>query len=251
MAERQYRGGFHAALAALEAAEPPDEVLLVENRRDQRAARVREAARRRGVPLQRCTRDRLDLLLPGVKHQGVAVRVAVGAAVPDADTLLYTPPGPDALILALDGVQDPRNLGACMRSAEAAGAAAVLIPRDRAAQLSPAAHKASAGSSERLPLITVTNLARALEQLRELGYWVVGLAGDAEAGLYETDLTGPLVLVMGAEEGGMRRLTRERCDRLLAIPMDSAVESLNVSVAAAVCLFEARRQRIARARPGG
>lgn len=243
MAERHYRGGFHAALAALEAAEPPDEVLLIESRRDQRAARVREAARRRGVPLQRCTRDRLDLLLPGVKHQGVAVRVAVGAAVPDADSLLYTPPEPDALILALDGVQDPRNLGACLRSAEAAGATAVLIPRDRAAQLSPAAHKASAGSSERLPLIAVTNLARALEQLRELGYWISGLAGDAEASLWEAELAGPLVLVMGGEEGGMRRLTRERCDRLLAIPMAGAVESLNVSVAAAVCLFEARRQR--------
>ncbi|WP_043767446.1 23S rRNA (guanosine(2251)-2'-O)-methyltransferase RlmB [Algiphilus aromaticivorans] len=251
MAERQYRGGFHAALAALEAAEPPDEVLLIESRRDQRAARVREAARRRGVPLQRCTRDRLDLLLPGVKHQGVAVRVAVGAAVPDADSLLYTPPSPDALILALDGVQDPRNLGACMRSAEAAGAGAVLIPRDRAAQLSPAAHKASAGSSERLPLVSVTNLARALEQLRELGYWILGLEGESELSLWDAELAGPLVLVMGAEEGGMRRLTRERCDRLLSIPMAGATESLNVSVAAAVCLFEARRQRVARGAPAG
>lgn len=243
MAERHYRGGFHAALAALEAADPPDEVLLVENRRDQRAARVREAARRRGVPLQRCTRDRLDLLLPGIKHQGVAVRVPAGAAVPDADSLLYTPPAHDALILALDGVQDPRNLGACMRSAEATGATAVLIPRDRAAQLSPAAHKASAGSSERVPLVAVTNLARALGQLHELGYWISGLAGDAESSLWGAELAGPLVLVMGGEEGGMRRLTRERCDRLLAIPMAGAVESLNVSVAAAVCLFEARRQR--------
>ena len=148
-------------------------------------------------------------------------------------------------------MQDPRNLGACLRSAEAAGATAVLIPRDRAAQLSPAAHKASAGSSERVPLIAVTNLARALEQLRELGYWISGLAGDAEASLWEAELAGPLVLVMGGEEGGMRRLTRERCDRLLAIPMAGAVESLNVSVAAAVCLFEARRQRVARGAPAG
>lgn len=250
MADRHYRGGFHAALAALEAAEPPDEVLLVEARRDQRAARVREAARRRGVALQRCSRDRLDLLLPGVKHQGVAVRVAAGAAVPDADALLYTPPAADALVLALDGVQDPRNLGACLRSAEAAGASAVLIPRDRAAQLSPAAHKASAGSSERVPLVAVTNLARSLDKLHELGYWISGLAGDADSSLYATDMSGPLVLVMGAEETGMRRLTRERCDRLLAIPMAGGAESLNVSVAAAVCLFEVRRQRIARHGPG-
>lgn len=251
MAERQYRGGFHAALAALEAAEPPDEVLLVENRRDQRAARVREAARRRGVPLQRCTRDRLDLLLPGVKHQGVAVRVPAGAVVPDSEALLYTPPAEDALVLVLDGVQDPRNLGACLRSAEAAGATAVIIPRDRAVQLTPAAHKVSAGSSERVPLLSVTNLARALEQLAELGYWITGLDGAAEASVWDIALTGPQALVMGAEEGGMRRLTRERCDRLVAIPMAGEVESLNVSVAAAVCLFEARRQRVAPAGVGG
>ncbi|MCK5769630.1 23S rRNA (guanosine(2251)-2'-O)-methyltransferase RlmB [Algiphilus sp.] len=250
MPREHYVGGFHAVLAALESADPPSEVLIADSRRDGRAARVREQARTRGVPLQRCARDRLDLLLPGIRHQGVAARVAAQAASADPDALLYTPPEPDALLLVLDGVQDPRNLGACLRSAEAAGAGAVIVPRDRSAQMSPAVRKVAAGSAERVPLVPVTNLARALDRLRELGYWVVGLAGDADESLWSVRLDGPLVMVMGAEEGGMRRLTRERCDRVLRIPMAGEVESLNVSVAAAVCLFEARRQRAAAAATG-
>lgn len=244
MAER-YIGGFHAVIAAMESATPPQEVLLSSSRQDQRAARVRSLSRSTGVPLRVEARDRLDLLLPGVRHQGVVARLAETALVaPDPDSLFLSPPEPDALLLVLDGVQDPHNLGACLRSAEAAGAAAVLIPRDRAAQMSPAVHKVSAGSAERVPLVPVTNLSRSLEQLQKLGYWVFGLAGE-EGGqpLWEADFRRPTVLVLGAEAQGLRRLTRERCDLLLRIPMSGAVESLNVSVAAAVCLFEVARQR--------
>ena len=143
----------------------------------------------------------------------------------------------------LDGVTDPHNLGACLRSAAAAGATAVVVPKDRSAPLNAAARKAAAGGAEAVPLVRVTNLARAMEQLRRDGVWIVGLAGEAEQSLYQRELTGPLALVLGAEGEGMRRLTREHCDFLVRIPIDAAMESLNVSVAAGICLFEARRQR--------
>ncbi len=147
------------------------------------------------------------------------------------------------LFLALDGVTDPHNLGACLRSADAAGASAVIVPRDRSASLTPAAAKAASGAAETVPLITVANLARTLRTLREQGMWVVGLAGDTDTVLYQVDLTLPTVLVMGAEGEGLRRLTRETCDHLAAIPMAGSVSSLNVSVAAGIALFEVVRQR--------
>ncbi len=147
------------------------------------------------------------------------------------------------LLLVLDGVQDPHNLGACLRSADAAGADAVLAPRDRAAGLTPAVRKVAAGAAEHLPFVVVTNLARALRALRERGVRVVGTAGEAETSLYAAELRGPLALVVGGEARGLRRLTREHCDLLVALPMAGAVESLNVSVAAGVALFEAVRQR--------
>jgi 23S rRNA (guanosine2251-2'-O)-methyltransferase len=156
---------------------------------------------------------------------------------------LERPATPERLLLALDGVQDPHNLGACLRTAEAVGVDAVIIPRDRSASLTAVARKAAAGSAERVPVIAVTNLARTLERLQTLGYWLTGLAGEATETLYEVDFTGPTVLVMGAEGEGLRRLTRERCDRLVRIPMQGKAESLNVSVATAVCLYEAFRQR--------
>ena len=149
----------------------------------------------------------------------------------------------DTLVLVLDGVQDPHNLGACLRTAEAAGVHAVIVPKDRAAGLTPVARKVAAGSAERVPVITVTNLARTLKRLADLGYWVTGLAGEAETSLFEADLTGPRVLVLGAEGEGLRRLTKEHCHQLVRIPMAGKAESLNVSVAAAVCLYEAVRQR--------
>jgi 23S rRNA (guanosine2251-2'-O)-methyltransferase len=151
--------------------------------------------------------------------------------------------GPSSLLLILDGVTDPRNLGACLRTAAGAGVQAVLVPRDRSAGLGPAALKAAAGADALVPLVEVVNLARAITELQEAGVRVVGADGNAEDGLWSVDLRGPLALALGAEGSGLRRLTRERCDATLRIPMAGGLESLNVSVAAGICLFEARRQR--------
>lgn len=237
-----YIGGFHAVMAALEdGAVKPLEVLLAEHRQDERSRRVAELARAAGVPLRLRSKSELDLLAPELRHQGVLAQMPVQAF--GGEDALDIPATPDKLILVLDGVQDPHNLGACLRTAEAAGVHAVVIPKDRAAGLTPVARKAAAGAAERVPVITVTNLARSLVRLKELGYWLTGLAGEASENLYETDLTGPRVLVLGAEGGGLRRLTKEHCDRLVKIPMQGKTESLNVSVAAAVCLYEAYRQR--------
>jgi 23S rRNA (guanosine2251-2'-O)-methyltransferase len=146
-------------------------------------------------------------------------------------------------VLILDCVQDPHNLGACLRSADAAGACAVIVPRDRSAAMSPVVAKAAAGAAETVPLVAVTNLARAMEELKQEGVWIAGAAGEAERSVYELDLTGPLGWALGAEGEGLRRLTRERCDWLARIPLQGTVDSLNVSVAAGVCLFETQRQR--------
>ena len=143
----------------------------------------------------------------------------------------------------LDGVTDPHNLGAVLRTADAAGVHAVIIPKDKSATLNATVRKVACGAAEVVPLVAVTNLARALEKLRQKGLWVVGTAGDAEQTLYQQDMTGPLIVVMGAEGSGMRRLTREHCDYLVHVPMQGTVSSLNVSVATGVCLFEAQRQR--------
>lgn len=157
------------------------------------------------------------------------------------DTLTATP-----LLLILDGVQDPHNLGACMRTADAAGVHAVIAPKDRAATLTETVQRIACGAAERLPFVQATNLARTLEQLKERGLWVVGTASEAEQTVYEVNLTGPLAIVVGFEGAGLRRLTRDKCDVLARIPMFGSVESLNVSVAAGVCLFEAVRQRLPR-----
>jgi 23S rRNA (guanosine2251-2'-O)-methyltransferase len=151
--------------------------------------------------------------------------------------------GPRTLLLLLDGVTDPRNLGACLRTAEAAGVQAVIVPRDRSANMTPVVASAAAGAAESLPLIAVTNLARSMQELREAGVWIAGAAGEAEKTLYEIDLTGPIAWALGAEGEGLRRLTRERCDVLARIPLHGQVESLNVSVATGICLFETQRQR--------
>ena len=147
------------------------------------------------------------------------------------------------LLLVLDGVTDPHNLGACLRTADAAGALAVIIPKDKSATLNATVRKVACGAAEVIPLVAVTNLARTLEKLQQRGLWIVGTAGEAEQEIYEQDLSGPIVLVMGAEGKGMRRLTREHCDFLVRLPMAGSVSSLNVSVATGVCLFEALRQR--------
>jgi len=218
---------------------------VLETRRDARLARLLDAAARAGVAVHPVGRAELETLAPGARHQGVVAAYA-GGPLPlgeaDFDGLLAGVEGPP-LVLVLDGVQDPHNLGACLRSADGAGAHAVIAPRDRAVGLTPAARKVASGAAEALPFVQVTNLARTLRSLKDLGLRVVGAAGAAGQALYDADLTGPLALVLGAEGAGLRRLTREACDELVRIPMAGTVESLNVSVAAAVCLYEAVRQR--------
>ncbi|HEU0198191.1 MAG TPA: 23S rRNA (guanosine(2251)-2'-O)-methyltransferase RlmB [Nevskiaceae bacterium] len=235
-------GGFHAVLALIDnAAAPPREILVVDSRHDRRMQDLQARARAAGVVVRVVPRYELDLRAPGLRHQGVLASVAVAA--PAGEAVLEGPAPADGLLLALDGVTDPHNLGACLRTAEATGVQALIVPRDRAASLTPVARKAAAGAAERVPCVAVTNLSRSLGDLRDRGYWIVGLAGEGVESLYDVDLRGPVVLVVGAEGSGLRRLTRERCDHLVRIPMAGAIESLNVSVAAAVCLYEAVRQR--------
>lgn len=243
-----YIGGFHAVLAALEdGRQKPFEVLIADSRNDDRARKVRVLAQELNVPVRVVGRSDLDLKVPGLRHQGVLALMPQTELA--GEDVLKASAEEGRMFLALDGVQDPHNLGACLRTAEAAGASAVIVPKDRAASLTAVARKVAAGSAERVPVVAVTNLSRTLEQLKERGYWLTGLAGEGEETLYDVDLTGPLVLVLGAEGEGLRRLTRETCDRVVHIPMLGKAESLNVSAAAAVCLFEAFRQR--RAKPGG
>jgi len=242
MSGELYAAGWHVVIAALEGeGAKPLEIFMVAGRADERARRVQQLAQQHSVPIHTLSRGDLDFRAGGLRHQGVLARMPERELA--GEEILEQPAQPQSLILVLDGVQDPHNLGACLRTAEAAGVHAVVIPRDRSAGLTPVAQKASAGASERVPLVAVTNLARTLRRLQELGYWLTGLAGDATESLYDADLTGPLALVLGAEGEGLRRLTRETCDRLVRIPMHGQAESLNVSVAAGVCLYEVLRQR--------
>ena len=210
-----------------------------------RLRELHELARAAEVAVQPASADELDALAGGERHQGAVAEVAPRAGDPETqleealEVLGDTP----ALLLVLDGVTDPHNLGACLRSADAAGVAAVIVPRDRAAGLTPVVRKVAAGAADNVPLVAVVNLARTLRDLKSRGLWLVGTTGESDRTLYDLDLTGPTVLVMGSEGEGMRRLTREACDELVALPMAGAVESLNVSVATGVALFEAVRQR--------
>ena len=244
-ARRHFVYGLHAVAAVLERA--PERVLelwIAEPRDDQRVRDLKAAARAVGIQVQSLGADALQKLVGDVNHQGAAA--AVRPLKPwDEDDLMQLLDGAPALplLLVLDGVTDPHNLGACLRTADAVGAQAVIIPRDRSAGVDGVVRKVAAGAAEFVPVATVTNLARTLDLLKERQIWVVGAAGEAEQTLYTADLNRPLALVLGAEGAGMRRLTRERCDFLVRIPMSGQVESLNVSVAAGVALFEARRQR--------
>ena len=195
------------------------------------------------VSVGNCERREMDAWVEGV-HQGVVAEVSPSQVWGEAmlEELLDRSEGVP-LLLVLDGVTDPHNLGACLRTADAAGALAVIVPKDKSATLNATVRKVACGAAEVIPLVAVTNLARTLEKLQQRGLWLVGTAGEAEQELYQQDMTGPTVLVMGAEGKGMRRLTREHCDYLVRLPMAGSVSSLNVSVAAGVCLFEAVRQR--------
>ncbi len=238
--------GLHAVAAALNYEPEQLRELWVERQRcDARMQALLDQAAGQGVPVHRTERAELDRLSGGARHQGVVARLVVRQrSLDEADLpeLLAAAAGP-ALLLVLDGVQDPHNLGACLRSAAAAGAHAVIAPADRAAGLNATVRKVASGAADLVPFVPVTNLARTLRGLQEQGVWIVGAAGEAAASLYEVDLTPPTALVLGAEEKGLRRLTREVCDHLARIPMAGGMESLNVSVAAGIFLFEARRQR--------
>ena len=237
--------GLHAVSAALEQAPERIRVLYVQKGRagDRRKEALADQARTLGVRVEFVDRGWLDRKADGA-HQGV---LAVSQALALADEKAFEAAWPDLpgprLVLALDGVQDPRNLGACLRSAGAAGVQAVLLPKRNSAPVSAAALKTAAGVAESLFLVSVTNLARRLDWLKSQGAWVIGAAGEATAAYYEADFTSDAVLVMGGEEKGLKRLTRDKCDQLVRIPMAEGVESLNVSVAAGVLLFEVVRQR--------
>jgi 23S rRNA (guanosine2251-2'-O)-methyltransferase len=238
--------GFHAVNARLRHSAASIETLYVDaTRRDARMQQLLDRARGAGVKVTVGDAERLKRLAAGSTHQGVVALCREAELARTLDDVLAAVDA-QTLLLLLDGVTDPRNLGACMRTAEAAGAQALIVPRDRSAGLTPVVAAAAAGAAETLPLIAVTNLARAMEQIREAGVWIAGAVGEAEQTLYEIDLSGPLAWALGAEGQGLRRLTREKCDWLARIPLQGQTESLNVSVASGVCLFETLRQRRAK-----
>lgn len=237
--------GLHAVEAALR--NDPERVKRLyykTSRQDKRLTELLSLARKAGVSLQGSDEKTLAKMSGGQRHQGVIAdyQAVEPGGEGDLEQLLDTLEHPPFL-LVLDGVTDPHNLGACLRSADAAGIDAVIMPRDNAVGLTPVVRKVASGAAETVPSFVVTNLSRTLAGLQQRGIWTVGTSDDAPQTLYEQDLTGPLALIMGAEGKGMRRLTREHCDYLVSIPMAGQVESLNISVAAGVCLFEAVRQR--------
>jgi 23S rRNA (guanosine2251-2'-O)-methyltransferase len=244
--KRNYVYGLHAVNAVLERA--PDRVLelwIAQPRAaEARVHDLKERAQRAGVHIHAASAEALLKLVGDVAHQGAVAAVRPLKSWDEDDLAVWLDRlTADPLLLILDGVTDPHNLGACLRTADAAGAHAVIIPKDRAATLDGVARKVAAGAAEFIPVASVTNLARTLEALKQRGVWIVGTEGEAAESLYSADLKRPLALVLGAEGSGMRRLTREKCDFLVRIPMAGHMESLNVSVAAGIVLFEALRQR--------
>ena len=237
--------GLHAVSAAMRhGPEQVQEIWVDRGRRDRALSEIRNLASQHDVPLHEVDRRALDALAPDARHQGVVARArqAQTATEQDLDRLLDAVAQP--LLLVLDGVQDPHNLGACLRTADAAGVHAVIAPADRAVGLTATVRKVASGAAESIPFVQVTNLARTMERLKKRGIWFAGLTGEGGQSLYDLDCSVPLGLVLGAEGSGLRRLTRERCDWLVWIPMAGQVESLNVSVAAGIALFEAVRQRV-------
>jgi len=235
--------GFHAITVRLKTAPQSIIELHVEaNRRDARMRHFVERAREAGAKIVETDGDRLAKLAGSARHQGVVARVEPVAMPHSLDDVVENIEGPP-LLLVLDGVTDPHNLGACLRVADGAGAHAIVAPKDHAVGVNATVAKVASGAAETVPYLMVTNLARALNELKEYDIRIVGTSDDAEATLYDLDLTVPTAFVLGAEGEGMRQLTRKTCEQLVRIPMAGAVESLNVSVAAAVCLYEAHRQR--------
>jgi 23S rRNA (guanosine2251-2'-O)-methyltransferase len=244
-ANKQYICGIHAVTALL--SEHPERVLrlcVAKGRMDKKMDAILSAAKELGLAIEYSDAKTLDRLASDMNHQGVIAFCTKPATYDENDLKaliekLDVPP----FLLVLDGVQDPHNLGACFRSADAAGVHAIIAPKDKSAGITPTVSKVACGAAEVIPFIQVTNLVRALEMLKEMGIWTYGAAGEAKQSLYQAKLKGPIAIVLGAEGDGLRRLTREHCDFLLNIPMKGSVSSLNVSVAAGVFLFEALRQR--------
>jgi 23S rRNA (guanosine2251-2'-O)-methyltransferase len=244
MAEKQIVFGLHAVEALLES--NPDRVLrlcVVRERQDKKIESLVQLAKSQDIAIEWESKQTLDKLTGSGTHQGIAAFCKKPSTLNEEDlkSLLQSVKAP--LLLVLDGVQDPHNLGACFRTADAAGVTAIIAPRDKAVGITPVVSKVASGAVETVPFIQVTNIARTLEMLKELGIWIYGAAGEAKQTLYQTDLRGPAAIVMGAEGDGLRRLTKDTCDVLVKIPMAGTVASLNVSVATAVFLFEVVRQR--------
>jgi len=238
--------GFHAVGVRLKTApQSIIEIYFEASRRDARMRQFIERAKEAGARLIEADSLRIAKLCGSHGHQGVAARVNEVEQVRSLDELLdqLEADGVAPLLLVLDGVTDPHNLGACLRVADGAGAHAVIAPKDHACGINATVAKVASGAAETMPYFMVTNLARTLNELKERNIWVIGTSGDADKNLYQMDLKVPVALVLGAEGPGMRQLTRKTCDELVGIPMKGAVESLNVSVASAVCLYEALRQR--------
>ncbi|HKA41187.1 MAG TPA: 23S rRNA (guanosine(2251)-2'-O)-methyltransferase RlmB [Burkholderiales bacterium] len=243
MSETRLIYGFHAVRSRLrQAATSVQEIYLDRVRNDPRSRELAQLARMHGVRLMLVEGARLDGMTGNARHQGVAARVEAVQLAQDIDALLDGLAEPPLLLL-LDGVTDPHNLGACLRVADAMGVHAVIAPKDRAAGVNPTVAKVASGAAETVPFIAVTNLSRTMSELKERGVWLIGADQNAGQDLYSVKLAGSIGWVLGAEGEGMRRLTRESCDELARIPMQGTVESLNVSVSAGICLAESRRQR--------
>lgn len=245
MSSAKWIAGINAVASALEHdAEHVREVLIEAGQKNPRLVEIEERARQLDLPVRKVNSQAIGGVAGDLRHQGVVARYEAAKPTSEAELpgLIEAANG-KALLLVLDGVQDPHNLGACLRSAAAAGVTAVVIPKDKAAPVNATVRKTSAGAADRIPIVSVTNLARTLRAIKDAGVWVYGLDGEAKGPIYATDLTGNVALVMGGEGEGMRRLTREHCDGLVMIPMPGEMESLNVSVATGIALFEAVRQR--------
>ncbi len=254
MSESMWVYGLHAAQSALE--NNPDrikEVIILKGRQDSRMGKLMDLAREQGFRFKLTPKEDFDRLLKKhelgeARHQGVLIQTLAAPVLKenDLDELLDQLKGQDdqePLLLILDGVTDPHNIGACLRTCDAVGAHGLIVPKDKSASLTATAVKIASGAADTVPFFAVTNLARTIEHIKQRGVWVYGTAGEATGSIYQSKLTGPIALVMGAEGKGMRRLTRDLCDGLVNIPMAGQVSSLNVSVASGVCLFEIVRQR--------
>lgn len=240
---QSYLYGFHAITRRLQKSPETCVRLLCLERRNPRLLAVIDLARKSSISVKFESRELLDKLSDYQKHQGCMLEISASASNVLTFQELTQSLDQQSLILVLDGVQDPHNLGACLRSADACGVDAVIIPRDRAVKVNATVRKVAAGGAESVPVIEVTNLVRSLKELKQAGVWVYGSSGEAPDSLYDHDYSGPIALVMGAEGSGLRRLTMESCDHLIKLPMRGQVESLNVSVATGICLYEILRSR--------